>query len=221
MKLLDSKSIVSIASVASNLVEQNVSQIEKIHTRLKISRFIGVNLFFFLAVFFIIGVCYVVNSFFNSYYLLVLFLFLFFLLVSKLSKRAGKSLNWSISAYVLFVVLDTLIVYFLYGMVEKLFDGSFDIDTTTALAPLAILCLLSSHLLYFLSKNLAEVLSQRFFSDNYSVELNLTNGLILRGRLINITRKNDYIIKTEMDEEVLVRYNSIVFVKLKNSKIIQ
>ncbi|MFL1672562.1 hypothetical protein [Paenibacillus dendritiformis] len=220
---MDSKSIVSIASVASNLIEQNISQIEKIHTRIKISRFIGGNIFFFLAVCFIIGFCYVVNSFFNSYYFVCfLVLFLFFLLTLKLSKRAGKPLSLSISAYVLFVVLDTGIIYLLHGYLVELFDGSSDkIDATTALAPLTILCFLSTFLLYFLSKTLAEVIIQRLFNDTYSVEVHLTNGLMLRGRLINITRKNDYIIKTEMDEEMLVRYNSIVFVKLKNSKIIQ
>ncbi|NEZ45456.1 hypothetical protein [Paenibacillus alvei] len=120
------KSVTSFVTIAGEILEQNVSIIEKIESKIKISRFISRNLFLGVSIAFIIGYIYIFERYIPDYYVLgflvpLVFLVLFMLIINKTLKTSTgtkKLLIDKIFIYAYSSSLETIIIFAFYYFVK-------------------------------------------------------------------------------------------------------
>lgn len=211
---MENKNIINIVtSLTGRLAEQNTSLIERYHNRIKISRFIGINLFFILAITMITGYNYLIYEYTERYHLVYNSapIFAVLLLIIVTHKNESKLLE-KIRMYLCLVAMQIMIGYLtiegIIGSVKKGLES--DIIFT-----LLISFLMSSLFLYSIyhtSKSLAEVVLHSYTSQKYKIIFSLVTGEEIKGTLITITKKNDYIVKAEGKEGEILIKNSVISV---------
>lgn len=217
---MDSKSIAHIASVAGSIVEQNISLIEKIHSRIKFSRFIGTNLFFIFGFLFICGYVYGIQEYLKEYYIMFLLLPMVLALVFSVitKKYFSNTLIDNIILYLFLLSLEIIFGYLLYDSILELLAVKSSMDAVKRLLSILFVTLpflIFQYSLYHISKNTAETAVQYFLKKDYEIILHLANSTEIKGTLITITKNNDYVIKIAGEQgETLVRYSSINVIKL-------
>lgn len=214
------KNFITISSkLASTLTEQNISMIEKIHSKIRLSRYIGQNLFLLFGAIIIVGYIYFVQTYFANYYILAIFLPLLICIPLMIFRnRKDNELLKQIFIYWLTISIVVMVGYLLYVSLDSFYSNGinyFSLISITLI--LAMFLLLFTYSLYYSSKNLSETVVRTFLKYPYIITLKLVNGDTLIGELKTITSKNDYILKLEIeDNEILVKNNSIVTLMLHN-----
>ncbi|MEK3917287.1 hypothetical protein [Paenibacillus sp. FSL H7-0331] len=221
---MDSKTILAASSAISSMAEQNISEIEKVHSRIKMGRFIGQNIFLFASLFLITGCVYFVEVFLRSVIdskNVIMIIILSPLLVNAIAiflldkKRDQKLVNPLIS-YITSITLVLLASFIFYELSDSIFISN---EKFLSMFILLIEVLFLVVFLYFLfqaSKSLAEVIVQTFFKHKYTIIIQLLDGDKLNGELLTITAKSDYVVITDGDmRELLVKNHSISYLEIK------
>ncbi|ULO09644.1 hypothetical protein H1230_13235 [Paenibacillus sp. 19GGS1-52] len=194
------------------IAEQNISEIEKIHSKIRNSRFIGTNIFFFASILIIIAYIYFSTMQLKS----PLFIALPLIIVTPIFIP--------ISMYKLLNDFLIGILAIIYGICFEILVGgvifitlkSHKLNLDSNIIPLVLQSLFFLFLLYALfqsSRRISELWILSFFNKNYVLTASLMNGHEAVGRLVTITKKGDYIVKIS-DNEVLIKNNSISMLRI-------
>jgi cation transport ATPase len=216
---LETKALTGATKFLTLLAEQNISEIEKIHSRVKLNRFLGTNLIFSVSIVLIFSYLYVWINYANATPSLALFIppLLFSILLIVITKI--KKINIFIKRIVMLLFMITSLVC-LIGM----FYISFNSTKNSGLSNILTLVNFGSlfaffvFLLFQISKQLSEMWIQTFFNKNYTITVNFINGEKYSGKLVTITRKGDYIIKgNSTQKDVLVKSNALRMVEIEEN----
>ncbi|MCY9738147.1 hypothetical protein M5X17_31130 [Paenibacillus alvei] len=220
------KQISNFVLVAESALEQNISVIEKIHSKIKLSRFIGTNLFLVISISTIVGYIYVADTYIREYFFLAsiipaLLCLVLLPLINNRIKLTYSELKNKLLNYVLITLIETTFAYSSFYLGKNLW-------TADKLMPaikenFVIVFMLSAFLLflyslYFTCKEIAEAIVKMMFDDVcYEICIQLNSGIEIVGRLITITKKHDYVVQVLGEsKETLIRNSSISTIKIND-----
>ncbi len=118
--------------------------------------------------------------------------------------------------YIFFIMIILIVILIGYMLLDNIMKFNvLKLESYIVTVMSALLFLLLSYSLIYASKNVSELVIQRFLP-NYIIIIRLSNGETLTGSLVTITKKNDYIMKTNIHEnEILIKNSAIVTLQIE------
>ena len=216
---MEQKHLSQLTSIVGSVLEQNISEIEKIHSRIKLSRFIGVNLFFLTGLSIISAYIYA-YTFLKEFSIIItiLFFLIFFILINLFKKKLYDSpFLTNLMTYTMFVALPPMFGAIMFDVTIETIQNGLSLETLKISFPFLvgiILFFYCIYAMYHFSRVLASLVVQKIIKSDYQVLIFLTNGQALIGSLVTINKKNDYIIRGKDGEEILIKNSAISYIKL-------
>ncbi|KQY90968.1 hypothetical protein ASD24_24540 [Paenibacillus sp. Root52] len=205
----DLKTIIKAFEV---VVEQNISELEKLQNNVKRMRYMGRNIFLILAL------CIVGAYLFTTVKLVPDKFFMFvgmLLFVSSipitmyLVKRTNKFLVQIGQFWFCISTLNLFITMIVHSFSEK------PSIYYLAILVMCALCFLLCYSIFILSKELPEKFLIQYLSNIRDLEISLITGVKIEGKLKTITKHNDFVIETERGE-VLIKNNAISYIMFRD-----
>ncbi|RXZ78082.1 hypothetical protein EBB07_28940 [Paenibacillaceae bacterium] len=216
---MDIKKIAGMASIAGVIVEQNISEIEKYQTRIKVSRFMGTNLFFSFSLAFIFSYVYWVYFYTIGHYILHLMFpsILFFISIIFTQKSASKLIS-NLTMLFALISLQIFLSYFLLDAILILIKTVSGEPIAMSIFTLSMISIFM-YSIFYTCKNLSEIVLQKYMRKNFKVRFALTTGQTIYGSLITITKKGDYIMKIDSkNTEILIKDTVVSSIELINTE---
>ncbi|MDM5277497.1 hypothetical protein QUF95_08890 [Paenibacillus silvae] len=206
----DLKTIIKVFEV---VVEQNISELEKLQNNVKRMRYMGRNIFLILAL------CIVGAYIFTTVQLVPEKFFMFvgmLLFVSSvpITIYLIKKNNKFLVQIGQFLFCISTLNLFITIVLKNIFSAKPSIYYLIILILCAV-CFVLCYSILILSKELPEKFLIQYLSNVPDLEISLLTGVRIEGKLKTITKQNDFVLETEKGE-ILIKNTAISYIMFRD-----